>query len=286
MSGSVLDPPRPDAPVIDRRLRARRIEVRRHEGRRRLRRLVALVVATLLVVAGWGVTRSPLLDVDHLEVVGIGHTTLDDALAATGISRGDALVDLDLAAVERGVLALPWVATATAERTWGGRVTVTVTERTAVAVLTDPDGRDWFVDADGRTLGEASSAPGLADDLLRVVGFVPPAPGDTLVPRPSRLIALVEGAPASVRAAVDAVLVDADDEVWMLLAPRDGEVDAEGSPRTEGGRIRLGDLRDVDRQLLAAATVLARVDLTDLVLLDLRVPSNPVVVERTPGVAA
>lgn len=281
MSGSVLDPPRLDAPPIDARIRARRIEVRRHEGRRRLRRLVALLVVTVLAAALWGATRSPLLDVDHIEVQGLVHTPVEDALSATGIARGDALLDLDLAQADVALAALPWVSSARVTRSWGGTVTVVVEERTAVARLRAPDDTLLLVDRDGRVLGAAAEGDPATSSLLVVEGLAPGAPGTVLDPLPRALLDLTAAAPEVVRREVEAVEVTAEGETWLRLRPRAGEVDADGVARLDGGRVRLGDLRAVDDQLLAVATMLTQVDLTDLVEMDVRVPSNPVVVART-----
>ena len=281
MSRSVLDPPRVDAPAIDARIRARRIEVRRHEGRRRLRRLVALLAVTLLAAALWGATRSPLLDVDHIAIDGLVHTSVDEAVAATGISRGDALLDLDLGRAEEALAALPWIASVDSSRAWGGTVSFVVEERVAVAVLRGPDGALWLVDGDGRVLAPTDDAAAATGTLLTIEGLQPTPPGTILDPRPDEVLALVAASPRIVRDAVAAVEVDPAGETWLRLHPRPGEVDAQGVPRTDGGRVRLGDLRAVDDQLLAVATMLAQVDLTDLEAMDVRVPSNPVVVART-----
>ena len=64
------DRPRVARPPIDPRIRDRRIEVIREAGRRRLR--VTLVIASAIVVVGLAylTVRSPLLDVDHIQVTG------------------------------------------------------------------------------------------------------------------------------------------------------------------------------------------------------------------------
>ena len=81
MSTPPTAPPRPPGTkprVIDARFRQRLIEVRRLEGRRRLRVLIILGVFVGAALLAWGVTRSPFLDVDHVEVSGTVHTTPAD----------------------------------------------------------------------------------------------------------------------------------------------------------------------------------------------------------------
>ena len=56
--------------VVHPRMRPRRIEVRRDAGRRRLRRAAVLLAVVVAVLAVATVIRSPLLDVDRVEVTG------------------------------------------------------------------------------------------------------------------------------------------------------------------------------------------------------------------------
>lgn len=280
MTGTVIDPPR-QQPGIDARIRARRIEVRRREGRRRLRRIVVLAAITVVVAAAWALTRSSLLDVDRIVVTGPSHTDAADLVTAAGVARGDALVDLDTGAAARRVAALPWIASAEVSRAWGGTVTISVIERRPLAVLRGADGAGWLVDPDGVVIDDAAAADPLPP-LPVVEGVAPVAPGQVLDPVPARLLQLVAATPDDVWAQVEAVEVDADGQTWMRLRARPGELDADGVPRTDGGRIRLGDLRAVDDQVVAVATLLGQVDLTDLDVADLRVPDSFVVTRTGP----
>lgn len=274
MSRAVLERP-PGPPAIDERIRARRIQVRRSEGRRRLRRLLVLVVVTCLALAGWGATRSPLLDVDEVVVRGAARTGRDVVADVAAIAQGDALVDVDLAAAADRVGALPWIAEAEVARSWTGTITVDVVERTPVAVLVGDDGSAWLVDRDGVVLADASSTDVVAGHVV-VEGLAPPAPGERTDDAPPGVLDLAQALDGDLRAATAAIVV-ADEEVWIRLHPRPGEVDAEGASRTDGGRVRFGDLRRVDEQVLAASTVVAQVELADLDVVDVRVPSHPVV---------
>lgn len=260
-------------PPIDRRLRARRIEVRRREGRRRLRRLIALVVASALLAAAWGVTRSPLLDVDHVAVVGSVRTDAEAVVAAAAIERGTALLDVDLEAAAARVATLPWIRTAQVDRSWRGTITVTITERAPVAVVVGPDGGRWLVDAEGAVL----APDGGGTDLLAVEGLQPPAPGRVLEPVPEAALALADSLAPRIRELVAAVVVTPDGAIELRLHPRPGERDAEGAARVEGGRVLLGDGRALADKVHSLTTVLDQVDLVDLAILDVRVPSNPVV---------
>ena len=94
-------------------MRARRIRVRRDAGKRRLRRLTLVLAVLALVVGAAVATRSPLLDVDRVEVTGAEQTSAGAVLEAAGSRARRALVSVDVAAAARRVEALPWVDDAT-----------------------------------------------------------------------------------------------------------------------------------------------------------------------------
>jgi cell division protein FtsQ len=250
----------PDRPTaIDPRLRARRIMVRRDEGRRRLHRLIGLTVAAALIGAGYGVTRSPLLDVDRVAVRGAQHTPVDAVRQATGIGHGLPMTDVDLDRARAGVAALAWVKTASVARSWPGTIEVTVTERVAIAAV--PAGTDGFalVDRDGRVLETSPTPPpGLA-----VLADVTPAgaPGSQLDPSAADALAVAAALPPALAANVTSVVASGPHGVELRLGT--------------GGVVRLGTAEDLPAKLVAAQTVLGAVDLKDVCALDVRVPSAP-----------
>ena len=278
MTGTVVDRPA-EHPPVDRRIRARRIEVRRTEGRRRLRRLLALGAASAVVLVGWGVVRSPLLDVDEIAVDGAERTAAEELIARSGIAPGDALIDVDTAAAAARVAELPWVAGVEVRRDWSGTVVVSVDERSPDVVVVDPAGTGWLVDADGTVLDVAD--PG-GTGLATIEGLSPPPPGGVLDAGARTALDLAMALPDSVRPVVASVEVR-EGETWLRLVARPGEVDATGAPRADGGLVRVGDGRDLEQQVLDLTAVLEQVDLTDLAVLDVRVPSNPVVTRTTPA---
>ncbi|MBK9181224.1 MAG: FtsQ-type POTRA domain-containing protein [Acidimicrobiales bacterium] len=245
-------------PRVDPRLRARRISVRRAEGRRRLHRLALLALVIGLAAAAWGVTRSPVLDIDRIQVRGAGRTAVATVLATSGIERGSALTELDPGAVEARLERLPWVARAEVERRWPGSVEVTVHERVPVALVTDQAGGRFLVDGAGRVLAGVVSA---SADLPRVDGVAPVgAPGTDVEATTLDAVRLARLLPGRLRPEVDAVRVDGDDLVLELVG---------------GGRVLVGDGRDLGTKLLATGAVLARVgELSGT--LDVRVPASPV----------
>ncbi len=277
-------------PSLDPRLRARRIEVRRSEGRRRLRRLLVLVAITVLAVGAWGLTRSPLLDVDHLEVVGVDRLDPAEVIGAGGIGSGDPLVDLDVGGARRSVEALPWVESVDVHRSWGGTIRYEVTERRPVAVAGGGESF-WLIDSDGWVVGAATTADRTA--LTRVEGLEVPEPGARLDGSGRRVVDLVGSFTEGLLPWVDAVVVGSDDELTLRLWRSASDPTPDHDPMLDphdplaGGAddpavILLGVVLDLPGQIVAAETVLTRVDLSCLAVIDARVASAPTVT-RDPG---
>lgn len=251
---------------VDPRIRRRRAEVRRAEGRRRLRVVVAAAILSAAVAGGWGALRSPLLDVDRIEVVGVQHLEPAEVASAAAIPRGTALVDVDPGAVAERVRALGWVGTVRVERSWPSTVAVVVTERTPVAV-TRHDGEPWLLlDAGGRVLEQAAERPsGLV--VMEGVSVAGARPGAT-VEGAEAALAVARLLPAPLRAEVEAVV------------RTDGGTDL----RLRGGGVAyLGSAQRLAEKLRALQTVLARVDTTGLATLDLRQPASPALTRHQPS---
>src|SRR5690606_31895162 len=105
-------------PLIDPRLRDRRIEVARTQGRRRLRRVLIFAVIAALIAGAFAITRSPLLDVDRIDVRGVDDATAAEVRSVLDVPLGTPLVSVDPAALADRVEVLPWVGAATVERSW------------------------------------------------------------------------------------------------------------------------------------------------------------------------
>ena len=244
--------------AIDPRLRARRIAVRRDEGRRRLRRATGLGAVMAVAVVLFGLTRSPVLDVDHVRVSGVQHTSADAIQRASGIRRHAPMTDVDLDRARRGVLALPWVRTVSITRAWPSTVRIVVTERSAVAVV--PAGNTGFslVDGEGRVL---ESSPTLTAGYVVLANVPPPGePGTTIDASASDALDVARSLPSSLRSKVSTIVPDANGVTLRLVA---------------GGVVRLGDANDLGAKLRAADTVLSEADTKNLCAVDVRVASAP-----------
>jgi cell division protein FtsQ len=251
------------SPAPHPRIRARRIEVRRDEGRRRRLRLA--VVAGVLVLIGLAVAviRSPVLDVDRVVVDGTVRTSPDEVRDAAGIEPGSAMVDLDVGAVADRIESRPWVARATVERRWPSTVEVQVTERRPVAQARSGPG--WAVlDRSGRVLTVAGAAdPG----LVTLAGVTPGRPGSSVGPRAGLAVAAALGP----RLGAEAASI-ADGAEGLELVLRDGVV------------VRLGSAEELDDKLYALEAILtkARRD-PPIATIDVRVPPSPVLTRKADG---
>lgn len=249
--------------VVDPRMRSRRIEVQRDAGRRRLRRFLTVVGTLTALAAAYGVTRSPLLDVDHVRVAGGEHTDPAAVAMTSGVGRGAAMVSLDTGAVARRVEALPWVRTARVERRWPGTIRIAVTERTPAALLPVDDTHTALVDATGRVLSvvETGTDTGTAlpPGLPTLAGLRGrPDAGDTLNPRARDALAVAQAAGEALPGTLTEVSMDL--EATLI----------------SGGRVRFGSADDLDDKIVAVQTVLTDVDVACLDVLDVRVPGRTV----------
>jgi cell division protein FtsQ len=254
--------PVPAPAGIDPRIRARRIEVQRHAGRRRLRRVVDAALVLVVTIGFVVALRSPLLDVDEVRVAGTIRLSAEQVLERAGVEPGDQLVEVDPGAVGRRVAALPWAGEVSVHRQLGGRVDIRVAEREPVALVgTGPEA--VVVDGQGRGLAFAGDVPEVAAELLQVRGL---AGGSTVAP--GRFL------PRSSQAALDLA-----GQLAAAVPGAIAEVELGEDLRAtlvQGGRVRFGDTSRLPAKLRSLATVLEQVDLTCLAEMDLRAPGSPV----------
>jgi len=234
-----------------------RVAVRRAAGRRRLRVLVLVGVLGLLLAVAWGVSVSPLLDVDHVKVLGVDRLTAAQIEAAGGIHRGDAMLWLDPGQAVRGIEALPYVGRARVAREWPDTVRITVHERRPVAWVEGVGGK-VLADGSGRVLETVDAPPAGMPQLLGVKA-VPPV-GATIVPTDgARVAAGLSGFAASGTASVEV----SDHGVLLHLVA--------------GPEIRMGSPTRIAVKVRAALAVLGASSDTAVSYVDVSVPTNPVV---------
>lgn len=255
-------PPRPPQPKtpIDPRFRQRLIEVRRVEGRRRLRVLLILGGFLAFALLAWGLSRSPLLDVDHVRVTGDVHMNPAQITSASGIHKGMAMFDVDGGDAAARLRGTPWILRARVERHWPATVTIAVVERLPVAAVPAKSGVA-IVDTTGRVLVTVPTAP---PNLPVLLGLPPAGPASSRIGgRGADLLAVALAMPPAVAQRVTAVVAADGGQVELRLKP--------------SGVVRLGPPDQLADKMLAAQTVLTQVDLTRLAVLDVRVPASPAI---------
>ena len=254
---------------IDPRFRRRLIEVRRHEGRRRLRLLAGATACAAVLGAAWGASRSPLLDVDHVRLTGAAHTRPSRIIQTAGSLPGRPMVDLDEAAAAQRIERLPWVADARVRRRWPNTVSIEVRERAPAASVPAAGGGWALVDDRGRVLEPVPNAPA---DRPALEGVPPVGAPGTLVPAGARgALAVARALTPALRLRVGAVVRAPDGELRLRLRA--------------DGVVRLGDTGGLEPKLVAAEAVLGDLDTHGVdghgvAVLDVRVPDTPVLTRR------
>lgn len=243
MSTRVRDwrPPAADPVVDDPRMRARRAEVARSAGRRRLRRLNVVLALICTVVWVLVALRSPLLDVDRVQVVGAERTTVEAIRQASGTGRGTPMLEVDLGRAHDGVAALPWVDEVRTTRLWPGTVRIVVTERQEIASveteLPGGEGDGWaLLDAEGRVLAVVAERP----DLPTLPGESDAAPGDRVGAGDREALAVLGDLPPELRSLTETT-AEGSDGLELVL--------------TDGFRVVLGDGEALTAKAEAAIAV-------------------------------
>ena len=244
---------------VDPRLQARRRSVARREGLRRLWLVIGLTAVASLAIGAIAVANSSWADVEAIEVVGTDRADPRQIVTASGIEVGSPLVEVDGGAASERILGVPWVASADVDRSWRGLVTITITER--VGMVAFPAGsRFAIVDRTGQQLELVSDRP---EHFLPIQGVeASGVPGQPVSEPGLAVVALVDQLTPDLATATNQVVVDEGDVAIELAG---------------GGRAVFGDDRELSEKFVALETILERVDLTCVELIDLRVPSAPTV---------
>lgn len=262
MTTTELPPDVPDPGVPDDdedpRIRERRIEVQREAERRRVR--VALISASVFVLAGLAylVVESPALDVDRVRVTGAGHVDPDDVRRVAAVGSGQALLRVDTGAVADRVAELPWIADVRVVREFPATLRIDVREYDAVAYARRSNGEAALLAADGRVVADVDVPP---PGVIEVLGMRRPPAVNGIVSPPD--------APGAVTLMPE--------ELARRVVAIDLAGDGVALDLDNGAEIRLGTLDDLEAKGAAALAVLRQVDGTPFVYIDVQVPDSPAV---------
>ena len=220
--------------------------------KRRLRRLALLVLAPLaLVFVGiWVVYFSPFFDVDEIRFSGIANASREEISDIADGFSGEPLASVDIGSASRRIRELPWVKEVKIDRSWwGGDISVSIIERTPVAVQALADGYA-LVSRDGKVLENVSQK-----------GEFPLVEG---VSEWTQSAEPVLETAERLRAAPDIA-----DQVRAVVLAESGELYLD---LNQGGWIRLGNSKDLPDKLRSARTVIQNVGVRCDQVLDVRSP--------------
>lgn len=250
--------------AVDPRMKARRIAVIRAQGRRRLRVLAVVSGIALLAAAAWGISRTPLLDVDRITVTGTDPAERAEILENSTVSIGLPMLFLDVDEARRSVASLPWVRSAQVWKDWPGTVRITVEPRVPAAVVPASEGRTALIDAYGYVIGwgpGSTPVPHVSVPFSGQLGDIHTAADGPL--------AVVAAMPEDLRAWVSTVSLDADH----------GEI---GLALVGGATVVLGEPVLVDDKISALRAVLATADLECITTIDVTMPDIATVTRHSP----
>ncbi len=244
---------------IDPRIQERRIEIIRAKGRKRLRVLLMGVLLVLLALAAVLVSKSSLLDVDEVVVVGGDNKLEELIITVANIPKSKPLLEVDTQAISARVKKIPSVKGAKVSRSFGGKVTVSVTLRKP-SVLLSNSGQWFLIDVDGRVLERVPELPSSLEYPIVEGNFNDVKVGEWLPEQALFAIELATNLPPVLLADISSV--SAGDEIELMLF---GE-----------GKILFGDNEALESKILAVSTILEQVDLAELIHIDVRTPDKPV----------
>ena len=268
--------------TVDPRMRARRVAVLRAEGRRRLRILLVALGVILAAAAAWGVSLTPLLDVDRMAVSGIDPADRAEILESSQLSVGMPMVFLDVDDAQRSIAALPWVRSARVWRDWPATVRIAVDPRVPAAVVPARGGRTALIDAYGYAIGWGP-APAGPDAQA---GGSDPTAGSRVAALPHVSVPF-SGQLGDIHTSADgplAVVAAMPDDLraWVrTVTPGEGQ-DRIVLELIGGATAVLGDPVLIDDKISALRAVLATADLECITTIDVTMPDIATVTRHHP----
>lgn len=226
---------------------------------------LTLIGLAVVAVAAWSVTHSRIFEVRTIHVRGNVHLSEPDVLRLAKLSSSTNVLWFSTGAVVHRLEESPWIRSASVSRTLPSSISVSITERSAVAVL-DAD-RHYLVAGDGTILGVVGSAtalPAIPGPDHAVVG--------STISRAEPALRAVVALTGELRAQVERVTVDQGAD-GMVLQLRGGALAVFGTD---------ADLAAKADALAAVLRWAGRSGVTPATV-DLRAPSLPALLPASTG---
>ena len=218
-----------------------------------------MVLSVLLSLAAVLISKSSLLDVDEVVVVGADSELEEVIVTIANIPKSKPILEVDTKAISERIKRIPNVKGAKVSRSFGGKVTISVTLRKPSVLLSNLG--EWFlVDLDGRVLERVSELPPNLEYPIVEGNFDELKVGEWVPEQALFAIELAANLPSVLLA--DISFVSTNEGIELMLF---GE-----------GKILFGDNEALESKILAASTILEQVDLAELIHIDVRTPDKPV----------
>ena len=218
-----------------------------------------MVLSVLLSLAAVLISKSSLLDVDEVVVVGADSELEELIVAIANIPKSKPILEVDTQSILERIKRIPNVKGAKVSRSFGGKVTISVTLRKPSVLLSNLG--EWFlVDLDGRVLERVSELPPNLEYPIVEGNFDDLKVGEWVPEQALYAIELAANLPSVLLA--DISFVSTNEGIELMLF---GE-----------GKILFGDNEALESKILAASTILEQVDLAELIHIDVRTPDKPV----------
>lgn len=246
------------------RIRREQREAKRTQQRRivRLRAAVAVGVIVAVVLITSAVYRSRLFAIEAVEVTGVRMLTEESIRSRVILPEGATLLRFPSAQIEADLEADPWIGGVSLSRRLPSTLAVDIEERVPVA-LVDVGTVFWFVDAEGRFLGESSleSTDSVLPMIRDVPGLVPTAGALSEDGALINALQVLQGVSPELAALVRAVSAASAHETTLITEASVEVMVGEAVQLTEKSALALGimaeqgadvvfiDVRSIDRPI-------------------------------------
>ncbi len=246
--------------MVEERIAERRAEVRAARRRARLRRTLLVLFGVVLLGAGVWFEQSEYATITEVAIVGVDRLDAADVATASGAEVGAPALRLRPSRIVGRVEAMTLVRAADVSRSWSRVVTITIEERAPVYIA-EHRGVVVLVDRDGVVVDRGRDAR-----LVTVrLASRPPEPGELVATHAALANAhrVWTGLSGPLRSQL--VEIRAPDEDGLELVLDDAPV------------VRFGRAEMLEEKVRALGVILDDVAGSAVTLIDVRVPSFPVV---------
>jgi cell division protein FtsQ len=252
--------------AINPRIRERLESVERSRNQKRLRLAGVALAVVALVALGVGLLYTPWFRAKVVTVTGVHPNTTDRTImTAAGLLHRPALIKVDPGPTAARIESLPFIASAQVTRHWPDAVTIHVTERVPVMVMSGPAASWSILDGNGRTLAVTPGRPVLPVLVVHGrAGPVPPASVGATVPASvDPGLRVTRTLPPAFAGQVVSITVAADGTVSLALSSH--------------LVVLLGTVSKLTAKYEDVAAIIAHASLRGAHIIDVTVPQSPTV---------